>query len=167
MFIKGLLDGVAPDWLPRLAVQCLAAPMGGVTTAVITNPLDIVRARIQVSLLCISSICAFAIFSSIFVVLRMSAIRFASFLKANGELFNAYTWRKSKQQNNWHEELINVQKAIFRLNNPNVCSAGRKHEIWSNSSRSLERREARNLYEGIISAVNPIRHVLLLHNLRL
>ena len=62
LFTTGLLDGIAPDWLPRLAVQCLAAPMGGVTTAVITNPLDIVRARIQVSLLSMSSFCTFSKF---------------------------------------------------------------------------------------------------------
>ena len=65
LFTTGLLDGVAPDWLPRLAVQCLAAPMGGVTTAVITNPLDIVRARIQVSLLSISLFCTFSKFLSL------------------------------------------------------------------------------------------------------
>ncbi|CAH1788945.1 unnamed protein product [Owenia fusiformis] len=44
----GLLADVAPDNVPRLALQCIAAPMGGVSCAFLTNPLDIVRARIQV-----------------------------------------------------------------------------------------------------------------------
>ena len=43
-----LLASVAPLWVPRLALQCIAAPLGGITAAMITNPLDVSRARIQV-----------------------------------------------------------------------------------------------------------------------
>uniref|UniRef100_T1J0N7 Solute carrier family 25 member 44 n=1 Tax=Strigamia maritima TaxID=126957 RepID=T1J0N7_STRMM len=37
-----------PDRVPLLMIQCMAAPLGGITTSLITNPLDVVRARIQV-----------------------------------------------------------------------------------------------------------------------
>ena len=46
--IVGILDNIVPDWLPRLGVQCMAAPLGGITVSFLTNPLDIIRARIQV-----------------------------------------------------------------------------------------------------------------------
>ncbi|KAL3885452.1 hypothetical protein ACJMK2_025509 [Sinanodonta woodiana] len=42
------LQNVLPDWVPRLAIQCVSAPIAGVTAAVITNSLDVIRARIQV-----------------------------------------------------------------------------------------------------------------------
>lgn len=42
------LMGLAPDWLPRLPIQCVSAPMAGVSAAVFTNPLDVIRARMQV-----------------------------------------------------------------------------------------------------------------------
>lgn len=42
------LANISPAFVPRLVLQCIAAPIGGVTTALITNPMDIVRARIQV-----------------------------------------------------------------------------------------------------------------------
>lgn len=42
------LDRILPENLPRLMVQCLAAPLGGATTTVIMTPMDAVRARIQV-----------------------------------------------------------------------------------------------------------------------
>ena len=46
--IAGMLSSVFPIWVPRLAIQALAGPLGGMTTALFTNPLDTVRARIQV-----------------------------------------------------------------------------------------------------------------------
>lgn len=39
---------VMPDWVSHLFIQCLAGSFGGFTTTIITNPLDIVRARLQV-----------------------------------------------------------------------------------------------------------------------
>lgn len=44
----GALSGVAPIWIPRLALQCMAAPLGGASTTFITTPMDAIRARIQV-----------------------------------------------------------------------------------------------------------------------
>ncbi|CAG5121600.1 unnamed protein product [Candidula unifasciata] len=45
---KVLLSNMAPVYIPRLAIQVVAAPLGGVSAAVITNPIDVIRARIQV-----------------------------------------------------------------------------------------------------------------------
>lgn len=42
------LTAVSPDWVPRLALKTIAGPAGGVTSAIITNPLDVIRARMQV-----------------------------------------------------------------------------------------------------------------------
>ncbi|KAK7096039.1 solute carrier family 25 member 44-like [Littorina saxatilis] len=42
------LTVVSPDWVPRLLLRTVAAPLSGVSAAVITNPLDVIRARIQV-----------------------------------------------------------------------------------------------------------------------
>lgn len=39
---------LVPAWIPHLVIQCIAAPLSGVTSSLITNPLDIVRARLQV-----------------------------------------------------------------------------------------------------------------------
>jgi solute carrier family 25, member 44 len=39
---------VCPDWVSHLAIQCVAGSFGGFTTTIITNPLDIVRSRLQV-----------------------------------------------------------------------------------------------------------------------
>ncbi|XP_062555645.1 solute carrier family 25 member 44 [Armigeres subalbatus] len=39
---------VCPPWVSHLFIQCVAGSLGGFTTTVITNPLDIVRARLQV-----------------------------------------------------------------------------------------------------------------------
>ncbi|XP_065078812.1 solute carrier family 25 member 44 [Ochlerotatus camptorhynchus] len=39
---------ICPPWVSHLLVQCVAGSLGGFTTTVITNPLDIVRARLQV-----------------------------------------------------------------------------------------------------------------------
>lgn len=44
----GKLSEHAPDWMPRLALQCTAAPLSGLSSSVITNPMDAIRARIQV-----------------------------------------------------------------------------------------------------------------------
>ena len=46
--VAGLLAKVSPDWVPRLALQCIAAPLGGITATFFTNPLDVSRTRIQV-----------------------------------------------------------------------------------------------------------------------
>ncbi|KAH9509718.1 hypothetical protein Btru_044330 [Bulinus truncatus] len=40
--------GVAPNYIPRLAIQVFSAPLSGVSAAVLTNPIDVIRARIQV-----------------------------------------------------------------------------------------------------------------------
>ena len=55
--LSGFLSGMAPDWVPRLALQCMAAPLGGITTSFITNPLDAIRARIQVGFLILKIFC--------------------------------------------------------------------------------------------------------------
>lgn len=39
---------VMPEWVSHLFIQCIAGSLGGFTTTIITNPLDIVRARLQV-----------------------------------------------------------------------------------------------------------------------
>lgn len=39
---------VMPPWVSQLFIQCVAGSFGGFTTTIITNPLDIVRARLQV-----------------------------------------------------------------------------------------------------------------------
>jgi len=46
--VLGMLSGICPVWVPRLCLQCIAAPLGGVSAAVLTTPLDAIRARIQV-----------------------------------------------------------------------------------------------------------------------
>ncbi|CAF4943726.1 unnamed protein product [Pieris macdunnoughi] len=39
---------VSPSWVSYLLIQCVAGTLGGFTTTILTNPLDIVRARLQV-----------------------------------------------------------------------------------------------------------------------
>lgn len=39
---------ITPIWISHLFVQCVAGTLGGFTTTLFTNPLDIVRARLQV-----------------------------------------------------------------------------------------------------------------------
>ena len=41
-------SSTAPDWAPHTAVQCTAAVLAGCTTSLITNPLDLIRTRVQV-----------------------------------------------------------------------------------------------------------------------
>ncbi|XP_075528217.1 solute carrier family 25 member 44 [Dermacentor variabilis] len=51
MFYPAYADGlrrVLPGWTPQMFVQCMAGPMSGITVCFITNPMDVVRARIQV-----------------------------------------------------------------------------------------------------------------------
>ncbi|KAK3745908.1 hypothetical protein RRG08_056717, partial [Elysia crispata] len=43
-----ILYNISPDGIPRLGIQVVAAPLSGVSSAVLTNPLDVIRARIQV-----------------------------------------------------------------------------------------------------------------------
>lgn len=45
---------MCPDWVSHLLIQCVAGTLGGFTTTILTNPLDIVRARLQVIILHIS-----------------------------------------------------------------------------------------------------------------
>lgn len=40
-----------PTWVSHLFIQCVAGSFGGFTTTIITNPLDIVRARLQVRII--------------------------------------------------------------------------------------------------------------------
>lgn len=37
-----------PTWVSHLFIQSVAGTLGGFTTTIITNPLDVVRARLQV-----------------------------------------------------------------------------------------------------------------------
>lgn len=47
------LSLLAPSECPHLILQALAGPMAAATASTITNPMDVVRARVQVkSLLC-------------------------------------------------------------------------------------------------------------------
>ncbi|XP_067942111.1 solute carrier family 25 member 44-like [Watersipora subatra] len=46
---SGLVAKMSPDWVPRLVLQCIAAPLAGCTATIITNPLDVSRTRVQVS----------------------------------------------------------------------------------------------------------------------
>ncbi|CAK1592093.1 unnamed protein product [Parnassius mnemosyne] len=39
---------ISPTWVSHLFIQCVAGTLGGFTTTILTNPLDIVRARLQV-----------------------------------------------------------------------------------------------------------------------
>ncbi|XP_049884278.1 solute carrier family 25 member 44 [Pectinophora gossypiella] len=39
---------ISPLWVSHLLIQCVAGTLGGFTTTILTNPLDIVRARLQV-----------------------------------------------------------------------------------------------------------------------
>ncbi|XP_048003092.1 solute carrier family 25 member 44, partial [Leguminivora glycinivorella] len=39
---------ICPSWVSHLLIQCVAGTLGGFTTTILTNPLDIVRARLQV-----------------------------------------------------------------------------------------------------------------------
>ncbi|XP_037828040.1 solute carrier family 25 member 44 [Lucilia sericata] len=39
---------ICPPWVSHLLIQCVAGSLGGFTTTILTNPLDIVRARLQV-----------------------------------------------------------------------------------------------------------------------
>ena len=43
-----MISSVTSSFLPYTGTQCLAAVMSGCTTSIITNPLDLVRARVQV-----------------------------------------------------------------------------------------------------------------------
>lgn len=47
-FYQEQLAQLAPLGTSTLLIQCISAPLGGVTTTLLTNPLDIVRARLQV-----------------------------------------------------------------------------------------------------------------------
>lgn len=43
------LISVLPSSVSHLLIQSIAGSLGGFTTTIITNPLDIIRARLQVS----------------------------------------------------------------------------------------------------------------------
>lgn len=47
-FLTEELHAVLPYWVSHLLIQSVAGTLGGFTTTIITNPLDIVRARLQV-----------------------------------------------------------------------------------------------------------------------
>ena len=42
------LHSIFPSWFSHLGIQCTSAILGGLTTTALINPLDIVRARLQV-----------------------------------------------------------------------------------------------------------------------
>ena len=48
--LKDLGKEVSPRWAPATVVQCVAAVLAGCTTSLLTNPLDLVRTRVQVTL---------------------------------------------------------------------------------------------------------------------
>ncbi|XP_018018975.1 solute carrier family 25 member 44 [Hyalella azteca] len=45
---QGVLPQLLPTATPALVTQCLSASLGGATTVILTNPLDLLRARLQV-----------------------------------------------------------------------------------------------------------------------
>lgn len=47
-FFTEELIKVLPSWVSHLFIQAVAGTFGGFTTTIITNPLDVVRARLQV-----------------------------------------------------------------------------------------------------------------------
>ena len=48
IIISEKLTRVLPDAVPRIPILCVCAPLAGATAACITNPMDVIRARIQV-----------------------------------------------------------------------------------------------------------------------
>ena len=48
VFVLDELFKVLPPDVSHLLIQCIAGSFGGFTTTIITNPLDIIRARLQV-----------------------------------------------------------------------------------------------------------------------
>ena len=49
IFFTGEVMKISPEWVPLLGVQCTSAVMGGITTTTLINPLDCIRARLQVT----------------------------------------------------------------------------------------------------------------------
>ncbi|XP_063917913.1 solute carrier family 25 member 44 isoform X2 [Zophobas morio] len=47
-FYQDELHAIMPSWVSHLFIQTMAGTLGGFTTTIITNPLDVVRARLQV-----------------------------------------------------------------------------------------------------------------------
>nr|CAH7728920.1 unnamed protein product [Callosobruchus chinensis] len=47
-FYQDQLFAIAPVWMSHLFIQSVSGTLGGFTTTVLTNPLDVVRARLQV-----------------------------------------------------------------------------------------------------------------------
>lgn len=47
-FYQDEMNKILPDHVSRLLIQCVAGTLGGFTTTLITNPMDIIRARLQV-----------------------------------------------------------------------------------------------------------------------
>ncbi|XP_075222121.1 solute carrier family 25 member 44 isoform X2 [Lycorma delicatula] len=47
-FYQDELVSILPDDISHLLVQCIAGTLGGFTTTLLTNPMDIIRARLQV-----------------------------------------------------------------------------------------------------------------------
>ncbi|CAH1960100.1 unnamed protein product [Acanthoscelides obtectus] len=47
-FYQDQLFAIAPTWVSHLFIQSVSGTLGGFTTTVLTNPLDVVRARLQV-----------------------------------------------------------------------------------------------------------------------
>lgn len=46
-FLDNLIN-ILPSNASHLLIQCVSGSLGGFTTTIITNPLDIIRARLQV-----------------------------------------------------------------------------------------------------------------------
>ncbi|KAG5897253.1 hypothetical protein JTB14_013156 [Gonioctena quinquepunctata] len=47
-FYQDELFAILPSWVSHLLIQSVAGTLGGFTTTILTNPLDVVRARLQV-----------------------------------------------------------------------------------------------------------------------
>lgn len=47
-FYQDKLHLILPNWVSHLLIQCVSGTLGGFTTTLLTNPLDIIRARLQV-----------------------------------------------------------------------------------------------------------------------
>ena len=75
MAVTGMLSGLSPEWVPRLCLQCIAGPLGGVSATVLTTPLDAIRARIQVITVIVIIHCCFYVAFIINLLVKKTAIK--------------------------------------------------------------------------------------------
>ena len=84
LHIADTLASIAPIWTPRLLLQVMAAPLSGITTALLTNPMDIIRARIQV---CIYGVSFYIQIIQLFEVWTLIIYIYKWICAASGKLF--------------------------------------------------------------------------------